>query len=104
MEKIPKDLKKTGKIFYNKVLSEYELTDAHDLERLAMAAKCLDNVKEAENRVSSDGMFTRNRYGNTTEHPGLKTIKDMRLLFIKIIRELGLDITPPADSRPPRQY
>jgi|LQYC01.1.fsa_nt_gi P27 family predicted phage terminase small subunit len=101
--KTPGDLKKTGKNFWKKVLSEYELTETHDLERLKMAARCLDNLFEAEERVKVDGMFITNRYGSTVEHPGMKTVKDMRLLFVKIIRELGLDLAV-SDSRPPGRY
>jgi P27 family predicted phage terminase small subunit len=99
----PEGLKEKGKEFWEKVLSEYELIETHDLERLAMACKCLDNLTAAEDRVNNDGMFIKNRYGNIVEHAGLKTIKDMRLLFVKIIRELGLDLAVP-ESRPPRRY
>jgi phage terminase small subunit len=102
--KAPSGLKATGRRFWKNVLSEYELSETHDLERLCMAAKCLDDLAMAEKRVKDDGMFTKNRYGNVVEHPGLKMIRDMRLLFIKIVRELALDIIDPSDSRPPRQY
>lgn len=102
--KAPKELRTpAGRNFWKKVLKEYELTETHDLERLSMAAKCLDDISEAEERVRKDGMFVKNRYGSTIEHPGMKTIKDCRLLFVKIIRELALDISAP-ESRPPRKY
>jgi len=38
--KYPKDLKKTGRTFWKKVLTEYQLEEAHDLQRLQMAACC----------------------------------------------------------------
>ena len=94
---------KDGNRFWRTVLSEYELTLAHDLERLTMASKCLDNLADAEKRIKKDGLFLLNRYGNVIEHPAMKTIKDMRLLFVKIIREMGLDLDT-VESRPPRQY
>ena len=100
----PKELQAAGRAFWRKVLGEFSLTDSHDLERLGMAAKCLDDLAEAEQRVRLDGMFAVNRYGNTIEHPGLKVIRDTRLLFVKIIRELGLDIVNPQETRPPRLY
>ena len=102
--KAPNGLKAAGKRFWKKVLSEYELTGAHDLERLSMAGKCLDDLAEAEKRVKDDGRFTNNRYGSVVEHPGVKMIRDTRLLFVKIVREMCLDIVEPGDSRPPRQY
>lgn len=99
---VPKGLKAAGKRFWKKVLSEYELIDAHDRERLAMAAKCLDDLSEIEARVESDGRFVTNRYGTPVEHPGCKMLRDNRMLFVKIIREIGLDLA--TESRPPRQY
>jgi phage terminase small subunit len=101
-QKAPNKLQVTGRNFWKKVLSEYELNESHDLERLSMAAKCLDELRETEQRVKKDGRFLVNRYGNLTEHPGSKTIRDTRLLFVKIIRELGLDVENPEDPRPPR--
>ena len=101
--KAPNGLNSPGKRFWKKVLSEYDLQESHDLERLAMACKCLDDLAEAEKRVKSDGMFVTNRYGNLVEHPGIKLVKDSRTLFIKIIREMCLDLTT-GESRPPRRY
>ena len=102
--KTPTDLGAQGRRFWESLLREVELEEAHDLERLCMACKCLDDLDVAESRVKADGMFTINRYGATVEHPAFKTIRDLRLLFVKIIRELGLDIAAPGESRPPRQY
>lgn len=102
--RVPKGLQADGKKFWKKVLNEYELPDTHDLERLAMACKCLDALSEIEERVKVDGRFTVNRYKTPIEHPGCKMIRDNRMLFIKIIREIGLDLTTAADARPPRQY
>lgn len=92
-----------GEDFVKKVLSEYDLADAHDLERLDMAGRCLDEISEAEDQIRIDGRYQQNRYGGTVEHPAARVIRDTRLLFVKIIRELALDINVP-DSRPPRQY
>lgn len=102
--KTPQGLQKAGRLFWKKVLGEFELEETHDLERLGMACKCLDDLAQTEERVKTDGMFTENRYGTTVEHPGLKVIRDMRQLFIRIIREIGLDIESPKDNRPPRRY
>ena len=100
----PGDLKAAGKTFWRKIHGEFVLDGQHDLERLGMACRCLDDLTEAEDRVRADGMFQVNRYGNTIEHPGMKVIRDMRLLFVRIIRELGLDLTNGPESRPPRRY
>ena len=101
---IPPNLGKEGSAFWLNVLAENEIEDSHDLQRLAMACKCLDDLAIAEGRVIIEGMFIQNRYGNITEHPAVKTVRDTRLLFVKIIREMGLDLVDVKDTRPPRQY
>jgi len=100
----PSDLGTEGKRFWKKVLSEFAIRDTHDLERLKMAGKCLDDLAEAEKRVKTDGMFAVNRYGKTVEHPGLKIIRDSRMLFLKTMRELCLDTQTPGESRPKGLY
>jgi phage terminase small subunit len=100
---IPKGLRKRGKQFFSKVSEMYDFEDIHDLERLEMAAKTLDELDFAEKQLRADGLYITNRYGNVTEHPAMKTIKDLRLLFVKIIRELGLDL-PAPDTHAPRRY
>lgn len=102
-EDIPKELGSKGVEFWRNVLAEFDLTDFHDLTRLKQAAQCLDELDAAENQIKADGMYLPNRYGNVTEHPACKTVRDLRLLHCKIIRELSLDL-PSPESRPPRTY
>jgi phage terminase small subunit len=87
-----------------KVMGEYVLEEAHDLERLAMAASCLDDISEAEKQVKLDGVFVRDRYGQVKENPASKVIRENRVIFCRIIRELGLDIETSPESRLPRKY
>jgi len=100
----PAGLKQAGRDFWNKAHSEFILTAAHDLERLQQACECLDVIREAKEKVEADGNFIRDRFMQIREHPGLKTIRDFRILFCRIIRELGLDSENPQESRPPRIY
>jgi phage terminase small subunit len=102
--KIPKSLKKCGRDFFKKVLTEFDdLQDIHDLERLKMAGKCLDDIAEAEKQIKKDGRYVFDRYNQTKEHCAQKTIRENRIIFCRIIRELGLDLEVP-EPRPPRQY
>jgi len=103
-KKTPNNLGKTGKSFWNKVMSEYILSDAHDLQRLLLAAQCLDDIAQAEERVKKDGPFHTDRYGGLKEHPGARVIRENRALFLRFIRELRLDLTTGPESRPPSNY
>ena len=102
--KTPAGLQANGRKFWRKVMSEYVLEEAHDLERLSMACKCLDDIHQGEEQIKLDGMYVRDRYGQVKEHPAAKVIRDNRIIFCRIIRELALDIETPSESRPPRAY
>jgi len=98
-------LQANGRRFWQKIMSEYVvLEEAHDLERLSMACKCLDDIHQGEEQIKLDGMYVRDRYGGVKEHPAAKVIRDNRIIFCRIIRELALDIETPSESRPPRAY
>lgn len=102
--RIPSGLKTPGKKFYKEILEQYDLPESHDLERLYMAARCLDEISEDEKTVKAEGRFIFDRFQQKREHPASKAIRDNKTLFCRIIRELALDITAPEDARPPRQY
>jgi len=102
--KAPNGLQSHGKRFYKKVLSEYVLTEGHDLERLFMACRCLDEISESEKVVTEDGRFIDDRFKQKREHPAAKSIRDNKIIFCRIIRELGLDLEGTQESRPQRQY
>ena len=102
--KTPAGLQANGCKFWEKILGEYILEEAHDLERLSMACKCLDDIHQGEEQIKLDGMYVRDRYGQVKEHPAAKVIRDNRIIFCRIIRELALDIETPSESRPPRAY
>ena len=102
--KYPKNLKKTGRRFFRKVQREYIFEETHDIERLAQAASCLDEIVLAEKILETDGRFFTTKSGIVREHPALKAIRDFRTLFVRIIRELGLDIETKDAPRQPSKY
>ena len=107
MRKIPRapsNLQKAGKVFWKKIHSEYLFETAHDLERLVQACGCLDQIAGGEARIKEEGLFQKDRYGQIKEHCAVKLIRDNRILFARLIREIGLDLEKPKESRPPRQY
>ena len=104
IKRAPAGLKAAGKGFWKKSMSEFVLKDAHDLERLKQACGCLDDIADAEEIVKADGLFIRDRFEQTREHPGLKTVRDNKTLFCRIIREMGLDLNVAEDPRLPRSY
>lgn len=106
MKKIrpPAFLKERGRKFFNKVIAEFVFENAHEIELLGSAAGELDSQVESQKSVDRDGYYILNRYGKLIEHPALKSLRDSRALFIRIIREMGLDLTTGPESRQPRKY
>jgi phage terminase small subunit len=102
--KAPSGLRAPGNKFWKQAHSERELEEGHDLERLFMACRCLDEIAEDEKLIKAEGRFIKDRWGQKKEHPAAKAIRDNKIIFLRIIRELALDIVTPGDSRPQRQY
>ena len=100
----PAGLRFAGKKFWKKILREYEMGEAHDLQRLFMSCRCLDEIAESEKVVETEGRFILDRFKQTKEHPAARAIRENKILFCRIIRELGLDLAVSEDSRPRRQY
>ena len=102
--KIPSDLKKDGKAFWTKAHNEIELENSHDLVRLHHAAQCLDRIAEAQRMLKKEGLYVKDRWEQSREHPAQKTERDNKVLFCRIIRELGLDLVTGPDTRIPAKY
>jgi phage terminase small subunit len=100
----PPDLKPAGSAFWDRQVAESDFDESHDEARLGMACKCLDEISEAEEVIKKTGMFIPDRYGGFREHPAVKLIKDNRIVFLRIIRELGLDLVQAEDPRVRRAY
>jgi hypothetical protein len=104
--KVPETLKAKGpgRKFWRDIHKEFELRDSHHLRLLQEAAHCLDVIEAAQEEIQEAGSFYKDRFGQPRSHPGFDIIKAYRALFIRTLRELGLDMEPPQESRPPRLY
>ena len=106
MKKIkpPIYLKEKGRKFFKKVVSEFVFENAHEIELLASAGGELDSQVESQRAIDIDGYYITNRYGKLVEHPAVKSLRDSRILFMRLVREMGLDLTTGPESRQPRKY
>lgn len=100
----PDGLKAAGKKFWKRVLDDFVIESEHDLRRLALGASCLDEIAEGEKVLETHGRFIEDRYGGLRENPAAKSIRENKIIFCRICRELALDIEGAMESRPPRQY
>jgi len=104
--KIPETLEPRGpgRKFWKDIHAQFEIRDSHHLRLLEEACSCLDVIERALNEIRESGSFYTDRFGQPRSHPGYDLIKAYRTLFARLLRELGLDVEPPPESRPPRFY
>ena len=57
-------------------------------------------AQEARKLIEQEGLTFKDRFGQTKSYPAVEVERQSLLAFVRIRRELGLDVEPP-DSRPP---
>lgn len=102
--KAPAYLRPAGRRYWRQAHSEREFVESHDVKRLEFICRLLDELASDEATVRAEGRFTANRWGQRIAHPALKQIEVNRILYLRCVRELGLDIIMPEDPRIRRQY
>jgi phage terminase small subunit len=100
----PDDLGKIGRKTWKKFHEEYDLTAVQDIERTRLACKCLDDEAAHMETVTKEGRYVRDRWDQTREHPAAKAARDCRVLFCRIVRDMGIDLKDVTENRPPRLY
>lgn len=95
----PENLADIGRAFWKKAMLEREFSDAHDLARLAIAAKCLDDIHEDEELLRIEGRFIRDRFNRPIPHPAIRSLAENRTCFLRVINALGLDQVEEAGAQ-----
>ena len=99
----PKHLKARGRALWRGVHRDYVLDTAHDRQRLLVACEASDRIDEARARIDQDGVFVTSPQG-LKSHPGIKLEQDNRIILLRALRELGVDVADPAIVRPPSRW
>jgi hypothetical protein len=102
----PVELKARGRKFYAAVLKDFDPANfgPHDYQLLAQAGTCLDVIAEAEDELKKTGSYFIDRWGQPKQHPAHAVIRDNKIIFARLCRELNLSSEKPEDSRPPPLY
>jgi P27 family predicted phage terminase small subunit len=97
--KPPKHLRKNTAAWFSSVLSEYDL-DSHHILLLQKACEAYDRSEMAREAILKNGMTFNDRFDRPCARPEIAIERDSRLAFARLIREIGLDISPSSESRP----
>jgi phage terminase small subunit len=79
------------------VVTRWDL-DPHHVRLLTLAAEAWDRCVQARELISRDGLLLD---GGSRAHPAVRIELDSRVSFSRLIRELDLDLEPPAESKRP---
>jgi len=100
---VPTHLKPATKAWFIEVSSRYELEQHHRM-LLTLAGEAWDRVVEAREVIDREGLTFTNRFLEPKARPEIAIERDNRIAFARLMRELALDVEPPAESpRPPRR-
>jgi P27 family predicted phage terminase small subunit len=98
--KAPKHLRAPTRRWWDEVVGEFDL-ESHHLRILQSAAEAWDRCQSAREVIDREGMTFDDRFGQPKPRPEIAIERDSRIAFARLLRELALDVDPPADARPP---
>lgn len=97
----PAHLSEPTQAWWLTVIEEYEL-EGHHLRLLQLAGEAWDRCCQAREALAAEGLTFTDRFGAPHARPEVAIERDSRTAFARLIRELDLDVDPPAErSRPP---
>jgi P27 family predicted phage terminase small subunit len=96
----PKHLQLATKRWWLSVVSDWEL-EAHHVRLLTLAGEAWDRCVQARELIEAKGLTFETRLGELRANPAVAIERDSRLAFSRLIRELDLDVIPPAESKRP---
>jgi P27 family predicted phage terminase small subunit len=98
--KAPAHLKAATRRWWQSVVDDWQLEE-HHVRLLTLAAIAWDRAEEARRLISEHGLTTPTRDGGAKLSPLARVEQDATLRFARLIRELDLDVDPPAAAKRP---
>lgn len=100
--KPPRHLASSTRKWWALVVETYDL-EPHHVRILTLAAESWDRTQQARKALDKHGLTYTDGAGRPRARPEVNIERDSRIAYCRCLRELALDIEPPADDvRPPR--
>ena len=98
----PTHLKPATRKWWLDVTRTFQL-EPHHIRLLTLATEAWDRGQEARQALSQSGLTYTDRLGVPRARPEVAIERDARIAFARLLRELNLDVSSPAEaySRPP---
>jgi hypothetical protein len=98
----PQDLSGEAKKLYQEVHKDFDLLPHQD-KLLIAACFCWARICKYRKMIEDNGEIFTDRYGQPRERPEVVAERQTMSLFMRLCRELALDVNV-SDSRPPTLY
>jgi phage terminase small subunit len=96
----PQHLRPETQDWFKSVLADYTL-EPHHVRLLLLASQAWDRAEQAREVLAAAGLTFEDRFKAPHARPEVAIERDSRIAFARLLRELCLDIEPPAERRPP---
>ena len=97
----PKGLSAAAKRVWREIRDEFDMEDSAGLLTLAAACEAFDRMRQAQTIIATDGLTTKDRFGQEKAHPAVVIERDSRAQMLAAIKQLNLDLEP-LHERPGR--
>ena len=87
------------RVWFSQIATDFEL-ESHHLQVLLIASEMLDRAAAARESITEHGVMILDRYGCWKSNPAVEVERSSKTLFLKSLRELGLDVEEPTSTRP----
>jgi P27 family predicted phage terminase small subunit len=101
----PEHLSPSSRAWWTQVVERYVLEE-HHLRLLQLCCEAWDRCQAARAQLEAEGLTVDSTHGGVRPHPCVAIERDARLAVARLVRELDLDVEPPAsnDARPPALF
>ena len=94
----PPGLSAAAKIWWKKIISEYEIEDAAGLLLLETALQAFDRMHDARALIAKHGAVTLDRFEQLRPNPATTIERDSRAAMCAALKALNLDLEPLRDG------
>lgn len=99
----PTHLSLEARRWFDRLLTEYGITDDAGLLLLQTALEAFDRMRDCQEAITEEGPQVKDRFDQLKAHPLLATERDARSQMLAALKQLNLDLEPLQDApgRPP---
>ena len=94
----PAHLSSGTRSWWSAIVADFEL-ERHHMRLLQGACEAWDRSETARRVLKREGLFYVDRFDAPKAHPAIDVERKARDQFRLLVRDLGLDIDPPSETR-----